>query len=55
MRGAVHTPRATETQPTLNCEINEILQAADVRERRASLGIEPLGGTLAEFAAFHRV
>jgi hypothetical protein len=47
MPGAVHTPKATKTQPTLNYEINEILQAADVRERRASLGIEPLGGTSA--------
>jgi tripartite-type tricarboxylate transporter receptor subunit TctC len=56
MPGAIHTPKALETQPAaLNHEINEILQAAEVRERRASLGIEPLGGTSAEFAAFHRV
>ena len=56
MPGAIHTPKAHETQPaTLNHEINEIPQAAEARERRASLGTELLGGTSAEFAAFRRV
>jgi hypothetical protein len=38
----------------LNHESNQILQAADAHERLASLGIEPFGGTSAEFAGFHR-
>ncbi len=36
----------------LNHEMNEILLAPDVRERLAALGIEPLGGTAADFARF---
>jgi tripartite-type tricarboxylate transporter receptor subunit TctC len=36
----------------LNYAINEILLTPDVGERLAALGIEPLGGTPAEFARF---
>ena len=34
----------------LNAEINRILQSADVRERLATLGAEPTGGTDEQFA-----
>jgi tripartite-type tricarboxylate transporter receptor subunit TctC len=34
----------------LNHEINDILRSPDVRERLASLGIEPLGGSAADFS-----
>ncbi len=35
----------------LNAGINQALQDADVKERLARLGIEPVGGTPAQFAA----
>ena len=36
----------------LNAEANKALAAADVREKLAAAGIEPVGGTPAQFAAF---
>jgi len=36
----------------LNHAINEILLSPDVVERLAALGIEPLGGTPADFSRF---
>lgn len=38
----------------LNAEVARALQAADTRERFFNLGVEPLGGSSADFAAFLR-
>jgi tripartite-type tricarboxylate transporter receptor subunit TctC len=42
------TPR--EIVRRLNADLNRILQAADVRERLSTLGVEPTGGTPEQFA-----
>ena len=44
------TPSAVVSR--LNAEINKILKMADVRERLATLGIEPLGSTPEAFGAY---
>lgn len=44
------TPRAVVDK--LNAEINKALAAPDVRERLQNAGIEPAGGTPAQFAGF---
>lgn len=36
----------------LNAEMNKALSAVDVRERLTTAGIEPVGGTPAQFGAF---
>lgn len=43
-----------EAVAKLNAEVNAILQLADVRERLATLGAEPMGGTPADVAALIR-
>ncbi len=44
------TPRDIVTR--LNAEIARVLQTADIRDRFAALGVEPLGGTPAQFGAY---
>jgi len=44
------TPKDVVTQ--LNTEANKALAAADVREKLAAAGIEPAGGSPAQFASF---
>jgi tripartite-type tricarboxylate transporter receptor subunit TctC len=44
------TPKDVVTQ--LNAEANKALAAADVREKLAAAGIEPAGGSPAQFASF---
>lgn len=44
------TPRDIVTR--LNAEIARVLQTADIRDRFAALGVEPLGSTPAQFAAY---
>ena len=46
------TPRETLTR--LNAEIQRALQADDMKERMASLGMDPLGGTPEDFARYIR-
>lgn len=46
------TPRAVIDR--LNAEIVKILRMPDVRERMATMGLEPVGNTPEEFAAFQR-
>jgi tripartite-type tricarboxylate transporter receptor subunit TctC len=38
----------------LNVEIDRVLKLTDVRERFAGLGVEPAGGTVADFSVFFR-
>lgn len=47
------TPRAVVDK--LNAEINKALASPDVRERLQNAGIEPAGGTPAQFASFLQV
>ena len=44
------TPRDVVTK--INAEANKALTSADVRDKLAAAGIEPVGGTSAQFAAF---
>ena len=44
------TPR--EVVARINAEVNKALATADVRERLAAAGIEPVGGSAAQFGAF---
>lgn len=46
----VGTPQAAIER--LNAEVNRAVQSADVRARLANQGAEPLGGTVAEYAAY---
>lgn len=46
------TPRAIVDR--LGAEIVKILKMPDVRERMATMGLEPVGNTPEEFAAFQR-
>jgi tripartite-type tricarboxylate transporter receptor subunit TctC len=50
----VHVPAKTPaaTIAKLNGELNRLLKLPDVQERMQSLGLDPAGGTPAEFAAF---
>ncbi|HEY9447151.1 MAG TPA: tripartite tricarboxylate transporter substrate binding protein [Burkholderiales bacterium] len=46
----VGVPR--EITSTLNAEINKVLKLPDVRERFATLGADPVGGTAEQFGAY---
>jgi tripartite-type tricarboxylate transporter receptor subunit TctC len=50
----VHVPAKTPaaTIAKLNAELNRLLKQPDVQERMRALGLDPAGGTPAEFAAF---
>ncbi len=49
----IYAPAGTSAAITarLNSEINKALASADFRDRLASFGAEPVGGTPAQFAA----
>jgi tripartite-type tricarboxylate transporter receptor subunit TctC len=50
----VHVPAKTPqaTIAKLNAELNRLLRQPDVQDRMRALGLDPAGGTPAEFAAF---
>jgi tripartite-type tricarboxylate transporter receptor subunit TctC len=50
----VHVPAKTPaaTIARLNTEFNRLLKQTDVQERMRTLGLDPAGGTPAEFASF---
>lgn len=52
--GGLLAPAGTpkEVVAKLNAEVNKALAAPDVREKLAAAGIEPAGGTPAQFGSF---